>query len=229
LPGRLLLITDRKLTSRPLEQVVAGALAGGCRWVSLREKDLPPSERRRLLGRLLELAAPYGACIGVHADLDAAAALALPALHLAAGSDIATARGRLPPTTLLGISTHSLAEVLAAREAGADYVTFSPVLPSLSKPGYGARDGLDRLASAVATGLPVLALGGITAGAVGLCDARGVAGVAVIGAVMRAPDPATAARLLVQALLTVGHRRWPGDAGLEGRCGNVPYGRIADS
>ncbi|MEK0083409.1 thiamine phosphate synthase [Benzoatithermus flavus] len=201
LPDRLLLITDRKLASRPLEQVVAAALAGGCRWVSLRERDLPPSERRRLLVRLLERAASCGACIGVHADLEAAADLRLPALHLPAGADVAAARARLGPKPVIGISTHDPAEIAAAGAAGADYVTFGPVLPSLSKPGHGDSGGLARLGAATAAaGLPVLALGGITAATAAACRALGAAGVAVVGAVMQADDPAAATRAILHAL-----------------------------
>ena len=47
----LLVISDRRQARRPLEEVAEVVFAGGCRWFSLREKDLTPEERRVLLGR----------------------------------------------------------------------------------------------------------------------------------------------------------------------------------
>ena len=201
LPAPLLLITDRHLARHPLLDTVAEAFAGGCRWISLREKDSTPPERLDLLRRLLALAEPWRACVSVHADVAAAERLSLPAVHLPAGADIRGARAQLGPRTLIGVSTHVPAETATVREAGADYITFGPVLPSLSKPGYGTVDGLRDLAVTTATAtLPVVALGGVTAGTSRLCREQGAAAVAMIGAIMRAPDPAAATRDVLQAL-----------------------------
>jgi thiamine-phosphate pyrophosphorylase len=71
----VLVITDRRQAKRPLEEIAAALFAGGCRWLSLREKDLPAAERRALLQRLVALAKDCGATVTVHDDLDAAAAL----------------------------------------------------------------------------------------------------------------------------------------------------------
>ena len=84
LPAPLLVITDRKAATRPLEEVVAAALRGGCRWLSLREKDLRHEERVALLGRIVSLGRPFGATITVHGDLDAAEATGA-GVHLPAG------------------------------------------------------------------------------------------------------------------------------------------------
>ncbi len=51
----LLVISDRRQACQPLEAVARAAFAGGCRWFSLREKDLPPEERLRLLARLVAI------------------------------------------------------------------------------------------------------------------------------------------------------------------------------
>ena len=75
-------------------------------------------------------------------------------------------------------------------QAGADYVTASPVFVTASKPGYGPALGLDGLARIVgrAPG-PVVALGGITPQNAALCFEAGARGIAVMGEVMRATDP----------------------------------------
>ena len=63
----LLVISDRRQALRPLEEIAEAAFAGGCRWFSLREKDLPPAERRALLGALMVLGRRNGATVTVHA------------------------------------------------------------------------------------------------------------------------------------------------------------------
>jgi len=196
----ILLITDRSQAGRPLADVVAAAFDGGCRWVSLREKDLPAAERRRLAETLLKRAEPYRARVGVHDDVALAATLGLRALHLPAAGDIEAAKRLADPRCLIGRSCHSAAEVAAAEAAGADYATLSPIFPTQSKPGYGPALGIDTLA-AVATGtaLPLVALGGLTPERVAACRKAGAKSIAVMGEIMRAEDPAHSMRAFVEA------------------------------
>jgi thiamine-phosphate pyrophosphorylase len=194
----LLLISDRTQARRPLAAIVAAALAGGCRWFSLREKDLPPGERGRLLGELVELGHRCGAIVTAHADLEAVVATGADGVHLSGGGDPAAARARLPDA-LIGASAHSAAEAAALLRAGADYVTLSPVFATASKPGYGPALGLGGLAEAVAGAPgPVIALGGITAANAAACVNAGASGVAVMGEVMRAADPEAVVRTLLR-------------------------------
>jgi thiamine-phosphate pyrophosphorylase len=197
---RLLLISDRTQARRPLAAIVAAALAGGCRWFSLREKDLPPGERGLLLGELVELGHRGGAVVTAHADLEAVVATGADGVHLSAGGDPTAARARLPGA-LIGASAHSAAEAAALLRVGADYVTLSPVFATASKPGYGPALGLGGLAQAAAGAPgPVIALGGITAANAAGCIAAGAAGVAVMGEVMRSDDPRACIETLVASL-----------------------------
>ena len=68
------------------------------------------------------------------------------------------------PELRVGRSTHTPAEILAAREQGADYVTFSPIFATPSKAAHGDPQGISRLREAVELDLPVLGLGGIEPG-----------------------------------------------------------------
>ncbi len=196
----LLVISDRSQARRPLVEIAAAAFAGGCRWFSLREKDLPAAERRALLGELIALGRRRAALVGVHDDVEAAIACGAGALHLPGGSDPAAARARFP-RGLIGVSAHSEAEAAALLAAGADYVTLSPIFATRSKPGYGPGIGLVRLAAAckIAPG-PIVALAGIDAANAASCLAAGAAGIAVMGEVMRAGDPEAAVRALVRAV-----------------------------
>jgi thiamine-phosphate pyrophosphorylase len=196
----LLVISDRSQARWPLEAVAEAALAGGCRWFSLREKDLLPEERRDLLAALVALGRRYGAIVTAHEDIAAVAAAGADGVHLPGGGDPLAARVRLPGA-LIGASAHSASEAAVLLGGGADYVTVSPVFPTASKPGYGPALGIEGLAGivVVAPG-PVVALGGITPQNAALCRSAGARGVAVMGEVMRAPDPRAAVEHLIRAL-----------------------------
>jgi thiamine-phosphate pyrophosphorylase len=196
----LLVISDRSQARRPLPEIAAAAFAGGCRWFSLREKDLPPAERRTLLAQLVALGKGYGATVMAHDDLDGVVATGAGGVHLPGGSDPAVARALLP-YGLIGVSAHSGVEAKALLDAGADYVTISPIFLTDSKPGYGPALGLDGLAAAVrAAGGPVVALAGINPDNARSCIEAGAAGIAVMGEVMRAVDPEATVRGLLRAI-----------------------------
>lgn len=182
----VLVITDRGQARRPLEEIAAALFAGGCRWLSLREKDLLPDQRRALLQRLSVVGKACDATVTVHDDLAAAAALGT-GLHLPADGSVAAARRVLGAGVLIGKSAHSADDAERAAAEGADYATLSPIFLSASKPGYGPALGLDALHRSWA--LPVLALGGIDATNAAACLAAGAAGIAVMGEAMRAADP----------------------------------------
>jgi len=193
----LLVISDRRQARRPLEELAEAAFTGGCRWFSLREKDLPPAERRALLGALVVLGQRWGAIITVHDDIDAAAMADAGGVHLPSGGSPEAARLRLPGA-LIGASAHSAEEARALLSAGADYVTISPIFVTASKPGYGPALGLDGLTHIVErVAGPIIALGGVTAANAASCRAAGAHGIAVMGEVMRAADP----RAAVEAIL----------------------------
>jgi thiamine-phosphate pyrophosphorylase len=196
----LLVISDRRQLRRPIEDVALSLFAGGCRWLSLREKDLPPGKRRLILERLVALGRPFGAIVTAHEDIEAVAATGADGVHLPGGADPAAARARLP-RGLIGASAHSAKEASALLVAGADYVTLSPIFASESKPGYGPALGLDALAHAAReTPGPILALGGIGPENAASAFAAGASGIAVMGAVMRAEDPQEMVERLLRAM-----------------------------
>lgn len=185
----MLLVTDRTMARQPLERAVERAFFGGCRWVMVREKDLDLEERLSLVRRIVAAAEPYNAKVLVNSDLKAAEIA--HGVHLPQGLSCTNARKALGPDKIIGVSAHSAGEAGAAASAGADYVTISPIFPTRSKPGYGPPlylEGLKRIAKRVP--VPVIALGGVTAATALSCRRAGAAGVAVMGTIMRASDPA---------------------------------------
>jgi thiamine-phosphate pyrophosphorylase len=195
----LLVITDRHQARRPLEEIAEAIFAGGCRWLSLREKDLDPAERLRLLRRLAAIGAAWGATVGVHDDPAAAEAVPGAALHLPARASVAAARRTLGAGRLIGLSTHAGGTPVGGAEA--DYVTISPIRLSASKPGYGPAIGLAGLRDSIARArVPVIALGGIGPADIRPCLDAGAAGLAVMGGVMSAADPQAAVAALVHEM-----------------------------
>src|SRR5438034_6088770 len=179
----LLVISDRSQARRPLLEIAEAAFRGGCRWFSLREKDLPAAERRDLLRGLVALGHRFGATVTAHEDIACVIAAEANGVHLPGGGDPAAAR-RLLPQGLVGVSAHAPEEAAAQLKAGADYVTLSPIFLTASKPGYGPAVGLDALAAAarLSSG-PVIALGGINAGTIAARLAAGPARIAVMGVI----------------------------------------------
>jgi len=200
----LLLVTDRAQARLPLEDVVARACAGGCRWVSLREKDLPAAAQVALARTLKPIARRFGARLTLHGDAALARAADLDGVHLPAGGDAAAARGLLGPQALIGISIHGAAEATALDSSIVDYAIAGPAFLTASKPGYGPALGPQGLVAVCrAAKVPLIAIGGIEAENVPAIMPTGVGGVAVMGSVMRASDPANVIENLLRALAIV--------------------------
>lgn len=197
----LLVITDRKQARAPLEDIAKAIFSAGCRWLLLREKDLPADARLALLCRLVAVGERYDASVMVSGDIAAVAQAGAAGVHLPQDGDLRAARAALGPSVLIGRSAHTGEAVAAALAAGASYVTLSPIFPSPSKPGYGPALGLHTLSRcARAGGLPIVALGGVDASTAAACRQAGAAGVAMMGAVMRSDDPAAIVGAVLSAM-----------------------------
>jgi thiamine-phosphate pyrophosphorylase len=198
----LLLVTDRRQALRPLAEVVAAAVGAGCRWVSVREKDLPPDEQILLARALLPLVHAKGAKLALHGAAALAKDAGVDGVHLPAGSDPAAARALLGRDRMVGVSIHTVTEAEDVDAAAVDYVLAGPAFETASKPGYGPEIGRKGLADiARAARVPVLAIGGVNAARLGELIASGAAGAAVMGGVMRAADPGREVATLI-AILT---------------------------
>jgi len=150
---------------------------------------------------LLRIARRWDARLTLHGDAAIAAEAGIDGLHLGAGADAARARAMLGASALIGTSIHSVAEADVLDPALVDYAIAGPAFESASKPGYGPALGVEGLRAIVAaTRVPVVAIGGIDAARAGAVMAAGAAGIAVMGLVMRAPDPADEVRALLAAL-----------------------------
>lgn len=199
----LYLITGRAETlGRNLEFVVEEALRGGVRAVQLRDKGLSSKELYEAAYELRRLTSRYGAKLLVNDRVDVALAVDADGVHIGAESlPIYKVRRLLGERRLIGFSCHNQVQAIAAQEMGADFVTFGPVYYTASKAAYGEPVGMEKL-QLVADMLqvPVFALGGINLQNCAEVVSCGVRGVALISAVLSAPEPREAAKGLLALL-----------------------------
>ncbi|MBB2945416.1 thiamine-phosphate pyrophosphorylase [Actinoplanes lutulentus] len=215
-PGGLVVLTDRRSAAGPLVQVVAAAIRGGAAWVILRERDLGYAERTALAAQLRPLLPP-GRLIVAGPD-----PLGGSAVHLSAADPVPAG------VPLVGRSWHGTEPL-----SDVDYVTLSPVYLTATKPGYGpalgpagAAELVNRVPRSPAGGgtavgrIPWLALGGVDSAArAAECAEAGAEGIAVLGAIMRAANPARVASELAGAFAAAKRRvagRDPAARDLEG-------------
>jgi len=171
------------------------ALEGGARVLQYRNKVAAPSQRVEHAIALAALCQKFGATFIVNDHLDLAMKVDADGVHLGADDgELAAARKKLGPGKLLGASCYDSLELAqAARNAGADHIAFGSIYASPSKPA-AVRAPLDLFAKAGALGLPMVAIGGITAdNALPVVEA-GADALAVISDIFDAPDITARAR-----------------------------------
>lgn len=195
----LLLVTDRRRFAAPASgrvfadaewRALDAAIAAGIGALQLREKDL---DGRALVARAVPLTArcrASGVALLVNDRVDVALAAGAAGVQLPAGGlPVVAARALLGPAAMIGCSLHDAAEL--EERAEADFVLFGPVFDTPAKRAFGPPQGLERLAAFVRTApMPVIAVGGVGPERVPDVLRAGAAGVAVIGAILAAPDPA---------------------------------------
>ncbi len=185
-----------------LDQLVSQYLAGGARIVQLRMKRTSSDEVLAVARGIMKLKEHHAFTFIVNDHVDVAAATGADGVHLGEGDmSIHEARSRVRGGTLVGHSSHSLDEALAAAHAGADYIAFGAIFPSPTK-GHGHPiQGIEALARTVdAVDVPVVAIGGINRTNIDEVMRTGASAVAVISALCQAPSIVDETRWFVNKL-----------------------------
>jgi thiamine-phosphate pyrophosphorylase len=184
-------LTDRALSlGRDMVTVATAALDGGATVIQLRDKT---ASTRLLIEEAVALRAltrERGAMLIVNDRIDVALAVDADGAHV--GQDdmpAALARQLLGPERILGVSAGNLEEAAEAIIAGADYLGVGPIYATASKADAGQPQGTALLRELAARHtLPLIAIGGIHAENAAEVMQAGAAGIAVISAVVSAPD-----------------------------------------
>ena len=203
----LIVITDRAILARasgmPLAQAARAAAEGGATLIQLREKEIGGAEFLRLADELRAALEGTGCALTVNDRVDVALACGAAGAHLGQ-EDLPLPRARAVAGGRLGFGVSAGRPEWAERAAaeGADYIGVGPVYPTGSKATSRAPLGLEGLRRVLARagGVPAAGIGGITAENLSPVIAAGARGVAVIGAVMGAPDPGQAARKILRRI-----------------------------
>lgn len=185
-----------------LERLHAAAGAGAT-MIQVRERLLDDRSLAEFVRSLVTLTRAMGCQVLVNDRPDIAIAAEAAGVHLKANSMAAVDVRRIAPAGfLVGRSVHSEEEAIAAEEAGGcDYLFFGTVFPTASKPDDHPIAGVDALRRVcAAVSLPVVAIGGVTAGRAGGVAAAGAAGAAAISLFSEAANIADAVVSLRRAL-----------------------------
>jgi thiamine-phosphate pyrophosphorylase len=180
-----------------LIEVCAAAIAGGAAMLQYRDKTADSMRRHAEASALADLCARYRVPLIVNDDVALAAAAGASGVHLGEDDDdLAAARALLGADAIIGVSCYdSLDRARHLAAAGADYLAFGAFFASPTKPQ--ARSATPQLLrEAKALGVPLVAIGGITADNGAELIEAGADFLAVISAVFAAVDVAAASRML---------------------------------
>ena len=197
------IVDTGRLGARAAGDAAAALARGGAALVQLRAKDVTDRRLLALAEEVRDGARREGALFIVNDRPDVARLVAADGVHLGQG-DVppAAARAVLGEGAIVGRSTHSLAQLQDALREPADYVALGPVFATSTKADTEPVVGVELLRRARAlTERPLVAIGGIDLSRAADVVAAGADGLAVISALLDAPDLEQAARAFVQALL----------------------------
>lgn len=202
LHARLYLVVEGEPHGRPARELLEPAIRGGVGLVQLREKTADEArvvaagrEFRRECDR-------HGALLIVNDRPDLALACGADGVHLGQEDEtVEDARLVVGPDLMVGVSTHSKAQIEAACRSSCDYIAVGPIHPTATKPDVPAV-GLELVRHAAEhVARPLFAIGGLHAANVGEVTAAGATRIAVVRAIRDAADPEAAARSLREALI----------------------------
>lgn len=203
--ARLYLVTPGDPSAGPLDALLPRVLEVGVDVVQLRDKDLEARPLLALAAVVRRRTEEFGALFVVNDRVDLALAAGADGVHVGQQDlPVEEARRQIGPGRLLGLSTHTREEVLAAAATTVDYIAVGPVFATPTKPGRPAVGPELVSFAAGRSAVPFFAIGGIDRGSLPAVLAAGARRVAVVRALTDAPDPATVARELAGALREAG-------------------------
>lgn len=187
---------------RGLKEVITAAIKGGATIIQLREKKATTREMLEMGKAALRLCRTASIPLIINDRVDLAMALDADGVHLGP-HDMPVAIGRklLGNNKIIGASASTVEEALAAKRDCADYLGAGTIYATATKSDAGIPIGLEILTKIKkATMMPVVGIGGITLENAAPVIAAGADGVAVISAVVAAPDITAATRSLCQVV-----------------------------
>lgn len=202
---RVYLLADAGLVpAARLPEVVASAIEGGVTLVQLRMKGVTTLGYVALARTLDAVCRHAGVPFVVNDRVDVALASDADGVHVGhqGEEDMSPedARRLVGPERIVGVSVGSAAEARRAVANGASYVSAGPMFATTTKANAGPAMGLPLLQEVrAAIEAPLVVIGGIGADSAASLYAAGADGLCIGSAILRATDPAAAARAFVEA------------------------------
>lgn len=173
------------------------ALAGGCRWVQLRMKNVQPENIKPVAAEALRMCREAGATFIIDDHVNLAKEVGADGVHLGRNDmPVDQARAILGPDFIIGGTANTVDDIIMHWNRGADYIGCGPFRFTTTKEKLSPVLGLDGYRNIIAgmrqhgIDLPIVAIGGITAEDIPAILSTGVTGIALSGSVLRASDPA---------------------------------------
>jgi thiamine-phosphate pyrophosphorylase len=198
--ARLYFVCEARPGGEDPEQLLRAAFSGGVDMVELRERELYRPTVDRAAATYRRLCDTYSALFIVNDDPDLARSSRADGVHVGQ-EDMAAGEVRelLGPDAIIGLSTHSEEQILAAQALPIDYISVGPIWETPTKEGRPAT-GLGLISFAASRSqVPFFAIGGITPDNARRVVEAGARRLCVVRAIRDADDPAAAAAELRRA------------------------------
>lgn len=195
----LYVCTDRDImTTDTLEEAVELAIKGGATIIQLREKDCTSREFYELALSIKDITDAYEVPLIINDRLDIALAVHADGVHLGQSDiPVQVARNVMEPNCIVGATANTLEKAKEAWQSGADYLGVGDVFGSATKNDTKPVELKELKKICDTVKIPVVAIGGISKKNIHLLKDTGVAGVAVISAVLGQTDITAAAEELI--------------------------------
>lgn len=188
---RIYPITDRDISGISHQEQVTLLIEGGAKIIQIRDKNASGRDFFIAASECVEIARKHDVRLIVNDRVDLAAAVKADGVHL--GQDDlppAEARRILGDDAIIGLSTHTVEQALAAIELPIDYIAAGPIFGTRTKSDHERSIGIDGL-SAIrnATGtFPLIAIGGISLGDLDQLFSAGADSAAMISSLVGAAN-----------------------------------------
>ncbi|MFC1690768.1 thiamine phosphate synthase [Nanoarchaeota archaeon] len=186
------LVTDRKLSKKPIGEAAKDAIVGGVKIIQYREKELSYEEKLKQAKKLRRLTKSFGVIYIINDDVKLAKEVDADGVHL--GQDDMTyeeAREILGEDKIIGVTAHNSREAILAEGKKADYIALSPIFQTDTKKDAGKPAGIkliEEVRAKVKT--PLVAIGGINENNILQVARAGIKTIAMISAIITKDDVA---------------------------------------
>ena len=198
---KLYLVTDSTGKSdEEFLKALEDAIEGGVSFVQIREKNKTTAEYINLVSKALEITRKHGVPLIVDDRVDVVLATGADGVHVGREDmPVDTARKILGKDKIVGATTKTVEQALAAYKAGADYLGVGAIYPTTTKVKtvLTSTDTLNDICNAVP--IPANAIGGLNKDNLGVLKGIPIAGICVVSAIMKADDSYMAAKELLKA------------------------------